>query len=132
MKKRYILILSIFLFSYNLIFSQGISTKGKEFWFGFMANYGDAADYLNVYITSTVSTSGTVSVPGIGFSQTFNVAANSTATITVPNGAMATGSNTVQNRGVHVISNDTISVFALNYQPYTSDASVIFPLSTLD
>jgi len=97
-----------------------------------MANYGDAADYLNVYITSTVNTSGTVSVPGIGFSQSFNVAANSTATVTVPNGAMATGSNTVQNRGVHVVSNDTISVYALNYQPYTSDASVIFPVSTLD
>jgi len=105
---------------------------GKEFWFGFMSNYGNSADYLNVYVTSKVSTSGVVSVPGIGFSQNFSVAANSTTTITVPNGCMATGSNTVQPFGIHVVSTDTISVFALNYQPYTSDASVIFPVSSLD
>jgi len=134
MKKRYLLILlSALVFCCESLFSQGgVSTRGKEFWFGFMANYGNSADYLNVYITSKVSTSGVVSVPGIGFSQNFTVAANSTTSITVPNGCMATGSNTVQPFGVKVVSADTICVYALNYQPYTSDASVIFPVSSLD
>lgn len=133
MRKRFFVLIISFLICYTFSFGQGgVSTKGKEFWFGFMANYGDAADYLRVYITSTVSTSGTVSVPGIGFSQNFTVAANTTTSVTVPNGAMATGSNTVQNRGVHVVAADTISVYALNYQPYTSDASVIYPVTSLD
>jgi len=134
MKKRYLFLsILIILCNFNLLFAQGgVSTKGKEFWFGFMSNYGNSADYLRVYITSTVNTSGTVSVPGIGFSQNFNVTANTTTSVTVPNGAMATGSNTVQASGVHVVSNDTISVYALNYQPYTSDASVIYPVTSLD
>lgn len=131
--KRFLALAVLFLISCSFVFSQaGITSKGKEFWFGFMANYGDAADYLRVYITSTVNTSGTVSVPGIGFTQNFTVAANTTASVTVPNGAMATGSNTVQSRAVRVIANDTISVYALNYQPYTSDASLIFPVQSLD
>ena len=125
MKKRYLLLLfTVLIFSTELLFSQGgVSTRGKEFWFGFMSNYGNSADYLNVYVTSKVSTSGVVSVPGIGFSQNFTVAANSTSTITVPLGCMATGSNTVQPFGIHVVSTDTISVFALNYQPMVAAVS---------
>ncbi|MDD3877915.1 MAG: PKD domain-containing protein [Bacteroidales bacterium] len=126
------ILLILFLFSFGLLNAQGVSTKGKDFWFGFMSNYGNAADYLRVYITSTVNTSGTVSVPGIGFSQNFTVTANTTTSVTVPNGAMMSANNTVQTKGVHVVSNDTISVYALNYQPYTSDATVIFPVNTLD
>jgi len=133
MKKRYFLLIFLSLIQFSILFGQGgVSTKGKEFWFGFMSNYGNSTDYLRVYITSTVNTTGTVSVPGIGFNQNFTVAANTTTAVTVPNGAMATGSNTVQNRGIRVLANDTISVYALNYQPYTSDASVIFPVTSLD
>ena len=134
MKNKYLLLfLTVLILNTESLFSQGgVSTRGKEFWFGFMSNYGNSADYLNVYVTSKVSTSGVVSVPGIGFSQSFTVAANSTTAITVPLGCMATGSNTVQPFGIHVVSTDTISVYALNYQPYTSDASVIFPVSSLD
>ncbi|MDD3877916.1 MAG: PKD domain-containing protein [Bacteroidales bacterium] len=115
----------------NNSFGQAFSTKGKDFWMGFMANYNDQAT-LKIFITATLATSGTVSIPGLSWNQNFTVAANSTTPINIPIGAMATGSGTVQNKGIRIVSNDTISVYALNYQEYTSDACVIYPVNSLD
>ena len=141
MKNKYTFLKTLFLvfcFAYlsfnsafNMAYGQEFSTKGKDFWMGFMENYNASAT-LSIYVTSTVATSGNVSIPGVGFSQNFTIAANSTTLVGIPLTAMATGSGAVQNRGVHITSADTISVYALNYQEYTSDAAVIFPTGSLD
>jgi len=133
--KTLFLVLAVMIFSSNSIinkaYGQEFSTKGKDFWMGFMQNYNSSAT-LSVYVTATIATSGTVTIPGIGFSQAFNVSANSTSLVSIPLSAMATANGTVENKGIRIQSNDTISVYALNYQEYTADAAVIFPVNSLD
>ena len=125
-------ILGIFFFSASpFAYAQDYSSRGKEFWMGFCKNYGGSGT-LTLYISAKKATSGTVSVPMGGFSQAFAVGANSTTSVVVPTGtAMATGPDFIEGKGVHIVSADTISVFALNYQAYTSDASVVLPVQTI-
>lgn len=116
------------LISSDNIIGQVFSTKGTDFWFGFMDNY--TTPTTSVFISSDVATSGTVSVPGAAWSQNFTVAANSTTQIVVPS-VEVSANQTVQAKGVHVVSNDPVTVYLLNYEPYTSDAAVVLPTPTL-
>ena len=115
--------------------SQGvIPTKGKEFWVGFpyMANFQVSSKRCELFITSEVSTSGTVSIPQTGWTQNFTVIANQTTTLALPLASVEhTTSEAVDNRGVKVVSQDTISVFSIAFQEYTSDATVIYPKQSL-
>jgi hypothetical protein len=66
--KRHFLFLS-FIFIVSLSIAQTISTKGKDFWFGFMSNiYGPGGSPYYVYISSSVNNSGLIEVPGLGWS----------------------------------------------------------------
>ncbi|MCX6231181.1 MAG: gliding motility-associated C-terminal domain-containing protein [Bacteroidetes bacterium] len=114
--------------------SQQLSTKGKDFWMGFMnnLNYVVPNMELSVYISSTTATSGTVSIPGLSFTQAFTVLANSTTKVTLPNNAMVLTSGVVESKGVHITAIDTVTVYALNYKQTSSDASIIYPTNTLD
>lgn len=112
--------------------AQSLSSKGTDFWFGFMENLQTSGIKLSVHISSEVNTSGVISIPLGGWSQNFTVTAGTTTTINVPtNTAMATGSETVSNKGVHIISSDNISVYAMNYDNATFDATLVLPTPTL-
>lgn len=113
-----------------LLHGQIFTTKGTVFWLGFMENY-QIAD-VTVYVSSDVATSGTVAIPAQGWSQNFTVVPGVTAAITIPSGmAEASGSGNIEPKGIQVIANDSVHVFALNYVPYTSDAAVILPIQTI-
>ncbi|MFH1321463.1 MAG: gliding motility-associated C-terminal domain-containing protein [Bacteroidota bacterium] len=95
-----------------------------------MENYSSPT--LSVYISSDVNTSGIVEMPLIGWVQNFTVTANTTSQVIVPTAfAQVTSTEVVENKGIHVIANDSISVYALNYEAYTSDAAMILPVQTL-
>ncbi len=114
----------------NFAFSQVFSTKGTDFWFGFMKNY--LSPTPTVYISSDVATSGTISIPGQGFTQNYTVAANSTTSIVLPVGsAQVTTNQTIESKAVHVVANDPVTVYALNYESHSSDASIVLPTTTL-
>ncbi len=108
-------------------------TMGTEFWLGYMENYNTSAnDRLEIFITSDVNTSGTVSIPQQGFSQNFNVVANVTTTVLVPNAnAEHYGGGFVDNRGILIETNDTCAVFAINFDNYTADATKVLPTVSL-
>ena len=65
--KTLLLAFVVIIFSFNCAFNkaygQDFSTKGKDFWMGFMQNYNSSAT-LSIYVTATLATSGTVSIPG--------------------------------------------------------------------
>ena len=113
-----------------------IPTKGKEFWLGFMFqeqfSNSVGTKRLDVFITSYQATSGVISIPQQGWSQNFTVAANVTTTINIPN-SIAEHSTTevIENKGVHILTQDTVSVFAINFQKYTADGSKILPKHSL-
>lgn len=128
--KKIFTLLYLLTISYTTLFGQIFSTKGTDFWFGFMENYQTPSP--TVYISSDVATSGTISIPGQTFSQSFTVAANSTTAISIPAGQGVTTSNqTIEGKAIHVVSNDPVTVYGLNYEAYSSDASIILPTATL-
>lgn len=112
-----------------------IPTKGKEFWVGFMQNWESIPsenEQLNLFITSDQNTTGTVEVPGQGWSQNFVVTANQTTTVTVPNAiAEHFTSEVVEGKGVYIETQDTVAVFAINFQAYTADGTKILPIQSL-
>lgn len=115
--------------------SQGvIPTKGKEFWLGFMENYEVESwqEALNVFITSDQNTTGTITVPLQGWSQNFTVTANQTTTVTIPNNIGEVYSNqVVEPKGIFIETQDTVAVFAINFNGYTADGTKILPTKTL-
>jgi gliding motility-associated-like protein len=128
--KRLIQIVSIF---FIFIQSHGqYSTLGTDFWVSWMQNF-DSPENCILYITSGVGATGTVSMPGTGWTQNFTVGANGAITITVPtaqNPCIATA-NTVLNRGVRVVSNNPIAVFTVNQRIASTDATLVLPVSAL-
>ena len=139
MKNKVVIILVFFimLLCFRKVEGQGFTTKGTDFWLGFMENYlGDdtaSSDRMKVYITTDfLPASGTVSVPLGGWSQNFNIPPSSTFEVTVPTVvAMCTSTDAIENKGVHVTSDVPVSVYQLNYVQYTSDANIIIPTSSL-
>lgn len=107
-----------------------LPTRGKRFWTTFMQN-GFGAQALRVHVVSTTATSGTVSIPLLGWSQPFSVAANSVTIIDVPTSAELTGSGTVQNKGVLIQAQDSVNVYMASFQNYTHDLSQVLPEASL-
>jgi len=105
------------------------TTKGKEFWFSYIANLIEAQP--QVYISSEQNASGTVEIPGVGWTQNFNVAAGTTALVTLPLSAIVPYSNGLHNLAVHLEACDSVTVYAVFPGAYSSDASVVFPKSSL-
>lgn len=117
--------------------AQGISTEGKDFWVGFLTNWLQSSNnpvVLELYISADDSTSGTVSIPkNPSFSPvSFNVYPNQTRIIQIPTSlGMATGTNLIQNKGIHVETDGVVSVYAMNKRQYSADMTVVLPTFSL-
>ncbi|MFZ4784409.1 MAG: gliding motility-associated C-terminal domain-containing protein [Flavobacteriales bacterium] len=108
-------------------------TKGKDFWLGFMKNHEVmTGESLGLFIVSDQNTSGTVTVPGQSWTYNFNVTAGGLTSVTIPNNVAEVMSNQgMEFRGVHVETLDTVAVFAINFNPYSADATKVLPTPTL-
>ncbi|MEA2203723.1 MAG: hypothetical protein QOE77_499 [Blastocatellia bacterium] len=105
--------------------------QGTDFWLMFPSAYftgGLATQKLS--ITSTVSTSGTVSIPGMNFVQNFAVSANSVATVTLPF-VQVTDAEVVQAKGIHVTSQQPIGVYGISQRIFSTDAFLGLPVTSL-
>lgn len=128
---RFIFIIFAFIGSGCSLYAQAFSTNGKDFWLGFMSNNSPTGTSLDLYISSANSTSGTISVPLAGWSATFSVVPGTVTKVNVPITYMASGSETIEAKGIHVVSADSISLFAMNYKNASFDASLVLPTPTL-
>lgn len=104
---------------------------GKDFWVAFPENLGSGT--LSLFISSPTATSGTVSVPGLGFSEDFTVTPGAVTTVVVPSGAqLGDGSSgNPENRGVRVVAAEEVTVYGLNRVQYTTDAFMALPVDVL-
>lgn len=123
-----LMLLAAMLFAGNL-YSQ--DTKGTDFWFMFNRNDLSTPQTLSIFITSGVNTSGVVSIGGLGFSQPFNVTANTVTTVVVPNAASVHTSDVVDNLAIHVTALQEVTVYGLNRVSFTTDAFLALPTDIL-
>ena len=137
---RILVILSFFLCSIIPdTFAQNTSTQGKEFWLSFMHNgFKDHTQggwiTTQVLISAKRDCSGTVTNPLTGWEESFTVRANNITTIDIPEAqGYHNGNNyeTVSNKAIKVVANDTISVYCTNIAYVSFDASFVLPTESL-
>ena len=119
------------------------STEGKDFWFGFMENRNyqvpQAPYYLQIvhYTEMTLISVYTCHVEVyIGSSATPSY--TQTITPNVPTyiripwpDVEAIGSEIIQNKAIHLVSDNSLNVYALNWCENSADVAVIYPKETL-
>ncbi|WP_207532155.1 PKD domain-containing protein [Desertivirga arenae] len=110
--------------------AQNTSNKGKEFWLGYGIHVSVNRQQMALYITSDVNTSGKIEVPGIGYSDSFTVTANSITIVNVPQQAFLNDEGGFQ-KGIHVTAERPIVVYGHIYDQNVSGASLILPVSAL-
>lgn len=106
-----------------------LDSKGTEFWLMFNQNYQTSS--LNLFITGDVATTGTVSIPGLSFSQSFSVTPGMVTTVDIPDTAEVTDSDIIQDKGIHVVTDAEITVYGLNRLQYSTDAFLGLPTDIL-
>ena len=104
-------------------------SKGTDFWLMFNDNLN--AVTLNLFITGDVATTGNVSIPGLAFSQNFNVIPGTVTTVPIPIGAEVVTLDTVGDQGIHVTADDEVTVYGLNQAGATTDAFLGLPTDIL-
>lgn len=120
-------------------FAQGGSTQGKDFWLSFMHNgYYDRPNKqggtMQVILSAKRATSGTISNSYYNYSQSFSLQPNVPQAIPIDNRfCYHDGDNyeIVSDKGIHIVANDTISVYCANIAIYSFDASFVLPLEGL-
>lgn len=133
MNKLYALLFILFSYcSFDTLAQGPIPTVGTDFWFGFLSNYSMSSESLDVFISGNQATSGTISSPLQGWSVNFNVTPGLTTTVTIPENI---GGNyiddAISQKGIHIVSDDTVSVFAINFRSYSADGTLVLPIKSL-
>lgn len=111
------------------------STEGTEFWFGFMEsrNYQDD-HYLEITVTARETTTfriftGPDETP---FNDTYTVPSNNSTQVVIPWELVeATGSEEIQDRGIRLVAEKPVNVYALNWSLNSADVAVIYPVASL-
>ena len=124
----------LFLFS-NQLFSQGQSTtQGKDFWLSYGQNngMGPQANMLQLRIVATRATKVTLTYTEDGTTETINVTAGQVYTrmfnANEANKVYSAATGTSK-KSLHIVSDESISVFAINIFRYTTDATNVLPVT---
>ncbi len=131
--KNRIIWIAVAIITFNINQNHGqITNAGKDFWFGFTEVYDSTSASFVVYISSLVNSSGTVTVPGQGVSKNFTVTPGTITKVTLTLATVeATSTEVLENKAVHVTSNNDVVVYAHTYHTFRSDASLILPVTAL-
>ena len=116
------------------VYSQNSTSMGTEFWTAYMDHVdpptSPGGSTMDLYITSNVSTTGTVSVVDGTYSQNFNVTANQVTILTMPASAFL-GSQGLFNKGIHILAAKPIAIYAHIFAENSSGATLLLPVNTL-
>jgi gliding motility-associated-like protein len=107
------------------------SSEGTDFWFTFLQHRDAMQARMVAMVSAREATTGTLSIPGIGFSEEFAVGANSVALISLPPGAESIGSEVITRNAVHLVSSGTVSLYIHQYFGLRSEASIVLPSAAL-
>ncbi len=134
--RTFAMIMLLFIFV-SQGWSQGASNKGTDFWLmygshvsGYSTNQNNWQD-MSVYLTSDVNTTGTLEIPGIGYSVPFTITANAVTTVIIPQSAYIGGEEGKFNKGINIKSLKPIVAYAHIFDSSISGATLVLPTNTL-
>lgn len=127
------------LLSFSAI-SQDRSNRGKEFWLGYGFDYSFFnespvnAQELAIYISTERAATVTVSISNTSWTQTLNIPANTAdASILIPKSGPNDArvlTDGLSNRGIHIVSDVPVAVYAHVYATMVSGATMLMPVET--
>ena len=145
MRSSIVVILIMAFHSY--IFAQSFSNKGTDFWVGYgfhvrMLNDNstqpiNTQDMILYFAVDQPNTNITVSIPGIGWSQSITppttVPSVVTSTLMPKNGTQDARllNEGILNKGIHITSDKPIVAYSHIYNNRASGATILFPTNTL-
>jgi IgGFc binding protein len=108
-------------------------SAGTAFWLGFPAAFQPSMSPQHVLqLTASARATGTVSIPGTGFSQAFTVKPGAKTDVILPPSSEDTVNDAVViGQGIHVVANRSVSVDAMYEEPGLSDGYLGLPTSLL-
>ncbi len=136
--KKITLFVFLMLLSVSNIFSQEI-TEGKEYWFG-LPECGKSSDEfamwqnkpITLWITSKYDTKATIEYNNGSFvSQNIKINKNSNNEFYFSDELMNTESEKIRNKGIHISSDDPISVTVLIAYQWTGETFKLIPAEYL-
>lgn len=111
------------------------NTKGTDFWLAFMESRNYNPDHeLRIIVTANQTTFFTITsgFENAPFNGTFKVDANIAKEVIIPwEKFETTGSEKIQNQGIHLVAQDPVSVFAVNWDSYSNDISLVYPSNAI-
>lgn len=110
--------------------SAAVTSAGTEFWLAFPTNYIQTPS-LSLFLAAETPASGTVSVPGTGFTTSFTTTPGQVTTVGLPSTTQVTTPDGIEARGIHVQATAPVSVYGLNRISYTTDAYLGLPTQIL-
>lgn len=117
--------------------AQNLSTEGDDFWVGFMDNWLQSNNnpiILEIYLSADDTTQGVIEMPLVNAFQPieFTVIPGATTKLVIPSElAEAVGSRNIENKGIHISTDNEVSVYAMNKRQYSADVAVILPTFSL-
>ncbi len=140
MRARFIILLMACLTTGLFSFGQDKSNRGKEFWlaYGFDYSFFNETPVNNqelaLYISAEQAATVTITITNTGYSQTLNIPANTVdASILIPKSGpndARTLADGLQNRGIHIVSDVPVAVYAHVYSTMVSGATMLMPVET--
>jgi hypothetical protein len=122
------------LFQVNLVQAQ-LSTVGEEFWVGFMDNnriIPNAPDQAVIVISANENASGVIEY--LGRTVNFSINQGQQFTHIVPSeeiDLLHRNSGVISNKGIYILSDGKISVYAFNERFRSADGTVVLPIGAL-
>ena len=104
--------------------------SGTDFWLCFPQNYTRMASNI-IYIISDFNTAGTVTAYGVPSTSYFSLSASTYTTVTLPYSAASYGNDTISNTGIHIESEQPVTVYCLSKYTDTSDGFLAIPVNGL-
>ena len=107
------------------------SNFGTEFWLVMQKNNtsnwsGDNGMFIDL-TSRAVPTSGTVEIPGLGFSQSFDVTPGEITRVQLPDTAEVQANGQVVSKAIHVTAQNPIAVYGLSRIEFTTDGYLGLP-----
>jgi PKD repeat protein len=106
-------------------------SQGTDYWLMFPASATTGSTELRIAVSSGTTTTGAISIPGLNFNTTFTVQAGATTIVSLPYNASADVNNQVQSKGIHVTSQNPVTVHGFDMYVFSSDGFMALPTSSL-
>lgn len=110
----------------------GADSRGSDFWLAMLRNVNPASHSRHLLITGDTPTTGTVAVPGLGFSAPFSVTPGVTTRVELPPEVDPDWpSDLVEAKGIHVTAGEEVVVHGVTTRPFTTGAYLGLPTDAL-